>query len=229
MSCGLAIFVKTPALSPVKTRLWPHLGRANAEALHLASAAAVASVAIMARRRGVLHPYWAVAEAAALDGDAWVDLPRVPQGEGSLGERMARVYEALRQRHRGAILVGADAPQLVTAVLENAAEWLSAPEPRLVLGRAEDGGFWLFGGNMALPDSAWTIPHYSTAATGDQFFAAMQDFGQWLQLETLSDLDHARDLPTVLSQLSQLEQPTAAQRHLQAWLGDLPDVLEVCP
>ena len=48
MRCGVAIFVKTPSLSAVKTRLWPGIGRRNAEALYLSSAQAVASVAMQA-------------------------------------------------------------------------------------------------------------------------------------------------------------------------------------
>ena len=38
MSGAIAVFVKTPGLSPVKTRLAAKLGKATAEAFHLASA-----------------------------------------------------------------------------------------------------------------------------------------------------------------------------------------------
>ena len=221
MSCGVGIFVKTPALSPVKTRLWPGLGRERAEALYLLSAAAVASVAGQAPRRAGLQPYWAVAEAAALPADAWTGLPRLPQGDGSLGARMAQVYRALRLRHHGAILIGADSPQLVTAALERAAHWLASAQPRLVIGRAADGGFWLFGGNVPLPGRAWLRPRYSRAGTADQFVAAMQDYGRWLSLETLRDIDTATDLPDVRAQLSRLAAPTDAQRRLLDWLDAL--------
>ncbi len=167
MSCGIGIFVKTPSLSPVKTRLWPGLGRSCSEALYLVSAEAVASVAETARRGANLQPYWAVAEAAAMQSDAWADLPHLSQGVGSLGERMAQVYRMLRLRHHSAILIGADTPQLVPEALERAAHWLASVESRLVIGRAHDGGFWLFGGNVALPDRAWLSAQYSTTDTGD--------------------------------------------------------------
>lgn len=218
MNCGIGIFVKTPSLSPVKTRLWPGLGRRCSEALYLIAAEAVASVAAAAQRRAGVQPYWAVAEAEALHSDAWIDLPHLPQGAGSLGSRMAQVYRMLRLRHHGAILVGADTPQLVPATLERAADWLASVEPRLVIGCAQDGGFWLFGGNVALPDSAWMSPKYSSDATADQFIAAMQGFGHWLQLETLRDIDTAMDLPNVHAHLSQLAAPTDAQRRLLDWL-----------
>jgi glycosyltransferase A (GT-A) superfamily protein (DUF2064 family) len=229
MSCGLGIFVKTPSLSPVKTRLWPGLGRPFSEALYLLSAEAVASVAEAAKRSAGVLPYWAVAEAAALYSDAWIDLPRLSQGTGSLGERMARVYRMLRLRHHAAILVGADTPQLVPEALQRAACWLANGESRLAIGRAQDGGFWLFGGNVALPDRAWLRAHYSTGDTGEQFVAAMQGFGRWLQLETLRDIDTAQDLPEVHAHLAGLAVPTPAQRRLVDWLDALPATLGVRP
>ena len=221
MSCGVAIFVKTPSLSPVKTRLWPGLGQPRARALYLASASAVASVAEAAQRGGSVQAYWAVAEDVALTADAWRGLPQLPQGEGSLGERMAQVYRLLRQQHRGAVLIGADTPQLVAAALARAAQWLESDEPQLVIGRAQDGGFWLFGGNAELPERAWLAPRYSTAGAADEFVAAMQGHGRWLQLETLRDIDTVGDLPHVRAHLAALEEPTDAQRQLLAWLETL--------
>ena len=224
MSCGVAIFVKTPSLSPVKTRLWPGLGQPRAQALYLASASAVASVAQAAQRGGSVQAYWAVAEDVALTADAWRGLPQLPQGQGLLGERMAQVYRLLRQRHRGAVLIGADTPQLVAAALARAAHWLESDEPRLVIGRAQDGGFWLFGGNAELSESAWLEPRYSTPGTADEFITAMQGHGRWLQLETLRDIDTVDDLAHVRSHLAALAAPTDAQRELRAWLETLPVV-----
>jgi len=98
MRPGLALFVKTPGRSPVKSRLWPAIGRAAAEALYLDCAAAVGETASALERAQRLHAYWAVAEAEDEAPPVWCELPRLPQGEGGLGERMARVYDALRAR-----------------------------------------------------------------------------------------------------------------------------------
>lgn len=228
MNCGIGIFVKTPSLSPVKTRLWPGLGRECSEALYLISAEAVASVAEVAQRYAGLQPYWAVAEVAALHSDAWIDLPHLSQGNGSLGQRMAHVYRKLRLRHHSAVLIGADTPQLVPGALQRAAQWLSSSEPRLAIGLAQDGGFWLFGGNQPLPDSAWLSAQYSTSETAKQLMAAMEGQGRWLQLETLRDIDTVMDLPDVHARLSQLVEPTEAQRRLVAWLDGLPSAMEGC-
>ncbi len=225
MTGGLAIFVKTPSLSPIKTRLASGVGQLRAEAFYLSSAEAVASVALGAQAQGGPTAYWAVAEPSAITGDAWADLPRLPQGGGTLGVRMDQVYRSLLQRHHFALLVGADTPQLTATSLLQAGQWLSASEPRLVLGRAADGGFWLFGGNTPLPRSAWCRPQYSNTHTAEEVVAAMSSFGTWLELERLTDVDHANDLPTVQCALNALPQPTPAQQQLAQWLEDFAMLL----
>jgi rSAM/selenodomain-associated transferase 1 len=223
MSCGIAIFVKTPSRSPVKSRLWPGIGRRRAEALYLLSAEAVASVAIRAGLNSEsMHPYWAVAEPEAQLDPVWTDLPHLEQGSGGLGERMAQVYAQLRQTHRGAILIGADTPQLTVALLRRAAEWLQGADSRLVLGRAEDGGFWLFGGNATVMPDAWTRVAYSAADTAQQFVRSMQGSSQWLELEPLRDIDEERDIGPVLAALAALQAPTPAQERLTRWLAEMP-------
>ena len=92
MSGAIAIFVKTPGLSPVKTRLAATLGREAAEAFHLASSQSVSSVAQSLGRQADIKGYYAVAEETALNHSYWEDMPCLWQGEGGLGERMAHIY-----------------------------------------------------------------------------------------------------------------------------------------
>lgn len=218
MTCGLAIFVKTPGLSPVKTRMCPRLGQRQAETLHLLSAEAVASVAARAARSGALRPYWAVAEVDALGSDAWADLPHLAQGEGGLGERMTRVYDALLRVHGAAMLIGADAPQVQAHDLVQACEGLASGERRLTLGRARDGGFWLFGGNVVIPEHSWTGVTYSAGDTADAFMRSVGPIGRWSELRELHDLDTPDDLAPVLASLRELRDPTPAQSRLADWL-----------
>ena len=71
MSSGLGIFVKTPTLSPVKTRLGKDVGQLRAEAFYLSSAEAVASVAQQVPGERLLTAYWAVAETQAMNSAIW--------------------------------------------------------------------------------------------------------------------------------------------------------------
>ena len=158
--------------------------------------------------------YWAVAEAAAVNQTRWTGLPTIAQGDGGLGERMAQVYNQLRLDHHAAVLIGADSPQLQASALQAAAEWLDSSEPRLVIGPAEDGGFWLFGGNVELSSTTWTQPEYSSADTEVGFRTAMDQYGEWLDLPTLRDLDRVDDIAVIADDLARLADPTEQQLTL---------------
>lgn len=216
MNGGVAIFVKTPGRSALKTRLAADRGEAYASGWYRRAAAAVASVARQAQARHGLVAYWAVAEADARD--AWPDLPTLAQGAGGLGERMARVHAQLVERHGFGLLLGADSPQLTAELLGEAMDWLAASAPRLLLGPASDGGFWIFGGNHALPVVRWTGVAYSTADTAARLRDSLCDAGDWRTLPTLTDVDHASDLPAVRDALQRLQNPTPEQRALAAWM-----------
>ncbi len=216
MSGALAIFVKTPGHSAVKSRLAADRGEGYAVDWYQRAAAAVASVVRPVQARHGLHAYWAVAEDSALD--VWPGLPSIAQGEGGLGDRMARVHATLVARHGFGLLLGADAPQLTGASLSQAIDWLSASTPRVVLGPAHDGGFWLFGANVAPSLAAWTCVPYSAAHTARDLRLAMHNLGEWCTLETLTDADHASDLAAVQCALQMLGDPTSEQRALAGWM-----------
>jgi len=222
MNGGVAIFVKTPGRSALKTRLAAERGEDYASGWYRRAAAAVAAVARQAQARHGPVAYWAVAEADA--GGAWPDLPTLAQGEGGLGERMARVHAQLVARHGFGLLLGADSPQLTAALLGEAIDWLTVPTPRLLLGPANDGGFWIFGGNRALPMSSWTAVGYSAADTAKRLRESMRAAGDWRTLAALTDVDHARDLAAVRDALHRLADPTPEQRALAQWMDRQEDI-----
>ena len=221
MNGAIAIFVKTPGFSPIKTRLALELGDDRALQFHRLSAAAVASVAQRAQGLRGMSVYWAVAEPEADALAQWNGFPTLAQPPGGLGERMARVHELLIARHGFGILIGADTPQLATHHLEQARQWLSAPASRLALGRAQDGGFWFFGANVAPPLSAWDAVEYSVAGTAAALYSEMRTLGAWQELPVLTDADHACDLPAVVQALDALTGATPEQQALAAWIHGL--------
>lgn len=216
MNVGLAIFVKTPGLSPLKTRLARAIGAPAAERFHRRAARAVAEVAVRARAaQPAMTVYWAVAEDAAMDAPLWRDLPRIAQGDGDLGARMRRVYDSLRRRHGAALLIGADAPQLQERDLQAACRALQAGDA--VIGPSADGGFWLFGGSRPIPDPAWATTPWSQGDTRARFLVALGP-GTVATLRTLRDVDQGEDLPALQDALAALPAPTPAQSALAAWL-----------
>lgn len=218
MSGALAVFVKTPGHSAVKSRLAADRGERYVVDWYRRAAAAVASVVRRVQAHHGASAYWAVAEGDALD--AWPGLPSIAQGEGGLGARMSRVHADLVARHGFGLLLGADAPQITGTLLLEAISWLSVPTPRVVLGPAHDGGFWLFGANVAPSLAAWTSVPYSVAHTAHDLRQAMRDLGEWRTLESLTDVDHASDLAAVQQALHALVDPTAEQRTLAEWMHE---------
>lgn len=218
MNGAAAIFVKTPGLSPLKTRLAAGIGPAAAEHWYRLAAEAVAEV--LARLPG-LTAYWAVAEPAASAVPAWPGLPLIEQGEGELGERMGRVHAALLERHDFVLLLGADTPQLEPVRLVEAVGWLDSGEPRLVLGPARDGGFWLFGANRDPAPVDWLRTPCGRPDTARGFRDAMAYLGHWRLLPELTDVDEVQDLDSMLAELASLEHPLPAQLRLAAWTDAL--------
>jgi glycosyltransferase A (GT-A) superfamily protein (DUF2064 family) len=217
-TAGIAVFVKTPGRSPVKTRLAAAIGEAAARAWHERAAAVVAEVATAAARAYDAAVYFAVAEADAVADDAWAALPCLAQGEGGLGDRMGRVHDELVRRHGAAVLLGADAPQLSARALADALAWCAVSDARQAIGPARDGGFWLYASNRAAPRAAWNAVGYSRSDTGLRFRAAFASYGAWLELPDLTDVDRAPDLAAMRHELAALPDPTPGQRALGAWL-----------
>ncbi|NOQ16023.1 MAG: DUF2064 domain-containing protein [Methyloprofundus sp.] len=223
MSGALAVFVKTPGLSPVKTRLAATLGQESAEAFHLAASCSVVAVADALSQQLDLQSYYAVAESEGLEHGYWQDLPCLWQGEGGLGERMAHIYQSLLAKHDFVILVGADIPQMTATELLTAATWLTHVESkRLAFGPSVDGGFWVFGGNCPVPQNLWTDVIYSAPETGTHFLKNIEQLGAVKMLVALRDVDEVSDLLPLRDALLNLPDPLPEQYELLRFLDVLP-------
>ncbi len=219
---AIALFVKTPGLSPVKTRLAKELGVDAAEVFHRSAAWAVSAVIYSATQQTALDGYYAVAEQTALTHGLWQAMPTLWQGEGGLGERMSTVYQELLKQYDFVLLVGADVPQMTADQLLNAASWfIHDGQARFVFGPSLDGGFWLFGGNHSLPLSVWTDVTYSVADTGTQFLGKIEPLGQVQLIASLRDVDEPADLAALYEALQHLESPVNEQISLMNFLESL--------
>jgi len=132
------LMVKAPRPGRVKTRLAREIGDVAAARFHRHN-----TLAVIRRLR---DPRWrlvlAVAPEAAQTARWWPPgLPRVNQGRGDLGARMARVFA---QAGPGpALIVGSDIPRITAERIAAALRALRGADA--VLGPAPDGGYWLIG------------------------------------------------------------------------------------
>ncbi|WP_431064424.1 TIGR04282 family arsenosugar biosynthesis glycosyltransferase [Methylotuvimicrobium sp.] len=219
---AIALFVKTPGLSPIKTRLAVKLGTDRAEQFHWQAARSTVAVIKQAEQSCELQGYYAVAEEIAATNGIWRGMPCLWQGEGGLGERMRHVYEHLIENHDFVMLVGADIPQMTVTDLQQASSWLEHEEQaRFAYGPSLDGGFWLFGGNCSLLGPWWTDVEYSTADTGAQFFNAVKQWGEVQTLRVLQDVDESSDLLVLHKALQALASPVPEQVQLMRFLYGL--------
>ncbi len=220
-SAAIAVFVKTPGLSPIKTRLAAGIGaERSAEFYRLSVAAVAATVAAIAKSSGAT-PYWAVAEEAGLDDPLWQKFACISQGTGDLGNRLNHVFDALQMQHTAVIAIGADSPQITPPMLESTLEILLDRRGLYphVLGRSLDGGFYLVGSNARLPQETWLDVPYSTPTTAKEMAASLHSSGQIKELARITDVDQAENLPTLKKELLAIGSPTPEQLTLLNWLN----------
>lgn len=216
MSVGLAIFVKTPGLSPLKTRLAASIGSECAERFHQLAAAATAEVVAALQPR--ITAYWAVAEVKGVDHPCWQQFPTIWQGNADLGARLDHVCAQLQARHGAVVLIGADAPQITSELLNAALRALEVDAAEFALGRANDGGFWLFGTRVPVPAAVWHSVCYSQPHTADDLLAGLAPYGAVATLPTLTDVDVADDLPLLAAALASIPDLSPTQCTLRDWL-----------
>ncbi len=191
---ALLTFVKYPEPGKVKTRLAAAIGAEPACDLYryfieltLAKARLVPHVA----RYVAFSPVERLNDFREMfDDDAcWFPQAALPD----LGERIHHAVQAvLAHGHRGVLTIGSDSPSLPLEYLEKAAAALVDHD--LVLGPAEDGGYYLIGLKSAphvlFEDIAW-----STALVLEQTLAAAGRAGlsvfllpEWYDIDDLHTL-----------------------------------------
>jgi rSAM/selenodomain-associated transferase 1 len=146
---ALVIMARHPEAGMVKTRLAASIGEAAAAALYRA-------FLLDLGRKLAAHPtwvlYWAFVPAdSPLPAEITGGEKAFAQAGGDLGERMGDAIErVLAAGHPSAVLIGSDIPHVSIAALEDAFERLAAGAT-LVLGPAEDGGYYLVGATSIPP------------------------------------------------------------------------------
>ena len=194
-SGAIVIFIKTPGFSPVKTRLAKSIGKIPAETFHTLAAQATEAVVqdCVHKSEGGITPYFAVAEEKALNHPLWEKFTVISQGEGEVGDRLFKVYNELREKHRFVILVGADCPQMNVDHLAEAIQICDEAE-QFVLGPCDDGGFFLFGGSKALPRELWQAIPYSSGQSTKVLNLLVKNMGTIKTMRPLFDVDTIDDL-----------------------------------
>lgn len=202
-----------------KTRLAPHLSPQRLAALRAALFAD--TVHVVATLSGVdvtvfFTPAGAEAEIAALSGHP---LSCVPQPDGDLGQRMRSALEyLLNQRgYDAAMLVGTDIPFLGAAHIGEACGVLET-SGRVVLGPADDGGYYLIGMTTVHAGLFEGIAWGTGSVLADTLQAAERSGVEARLIRTAYDVDTIDDLRRLERGLAAAA-PDVAPR-VRAWFTD---------
>jgi hypothetical protein len=132
----------------------------------------------------------------------WLRTPDVTcryQGEGDLGARISRAFaNAFGRGARAVLVVGSDCPRLSGPLMRDALRRLSAVD--LVLGPAEDGGYYLIGlsracARRAMPALVTGVPWGTGDVLARTVDLAEQAGLTYALLARLPDVDRPEDLP----------------------------------
>ena len=224
--CAIAIMAKAPRVGHAKTRLVPPMTAEDAAALSACFIRDAAENIATAAQQGAIDGYIAFAPPDA-EGEFQAlllsETRLLPSRRPGLG---ASLYDAaadlLAAGYGSVCLVNSDSPTLPTSILVAAAQALSPPGDRLILGPAEDGGYYLIGLRQAhrhlFEDIAWST---------SQVLAQTMERGREIGLATTTlpvwyDVDDIASLRRLHGQLQQATSPAIyPARHSSAFLQSL--------
>ncbi len=149
LACAIAVMAKASSPGRTKTRLSPPLSLHEAAALNTTFLQDIAQNMADAGRSAPIAPYMAFGPPGSEDffrEHLSADVGLIEAWLGDFGRCLSFTIQALLERgHTGACVLNADSPTLPPAVLAQMAEALAAPGERMVIGPADDGGYYALG------------------------------------------------------------------------------------
>ncbi len=189
----LAIFARFPEPGRAKTRLIPALGPEGAAELH------AEMVRHTFRRMSDLDEIGRISVEVWFSGGdakrfkaAFGERVYRPQPEGDLGDRMAYAFNKMLLDACAAVIIGTDCPAISERIVLDAFDALQDHD--IVLGPANDGGYYLIGLRKPVPDLFDGMP-WGTSLVLSETLARAEQLGLVVhQLPPLDDVDEPADL-----------------------------------
>lgn len=212
--CAIGVMAKAPRPGFSKTRLCPPLSPGQAAALSAAFLRDITENIAMAAHEASITGYIAYApeghealfDGHLADGTGLLladGSPLMPPDVQGFGRSLLHAILAMLARgHTSAVVLNSDSPTLPTDLLVRAAQVLTDPGDRIVLGPAEDGGYYLLGMKAAhahlFADIAWST---DTVAETTRLRAAQLGL-QVVELPPWYDVDDESALHRLLAETS---------------------------
>jgi rSAM/selenodomain-associated transferase 1 len=196
----LVVFVKEPRPGAVKTRLAAALGPETAAELYRALAESVLEATTPVPGEYERLVFFDPPEARRALREWLPGVSLRAQAEGDLGERMADAFvRAFGRGARRVVIVGSDVPGVSRETALRALAALDAAD--LVLGPAEDGGYYLIALREPHPELVRGVDWGTSAVLAQTLERATSARLGVRQLEPLHDVDTLADLRAVWPRL----------------------------
>jgi rSAM/selenodomain-associated transferase 1 len=193
---ALVVIAKEPVPGVVKTRLAATLGADSAA--RVAAAMLADTLAGMAQVDAEPWLCFTPPEARPRMARLAPGVGLLAQVEGDLGDRLAGCFAALLGDGADqVVIVGADTPQVPRATYQAAFGLLDRID--VVLGPAQDGGYYLVGAKAALPELFVGVPMGTDAVLQVTMQRAIRRRLRVGTVPTLRDLDRLEDLQAALA------------------------------
>jgi rSAM/selenodomain-associated transferase 1 len=187
---ALIIFAKNPEVGKVKTRLAATIGNEVALAIyHQLLLHTVSITQDLSFHKFVFYSNLIEQE------DMWnsQDYRKQAQNGIDLGARMKNAFASIfLKTYNSAVIIGTDCPGLNATIITNAFTYLQSHD--VVIGPAEDGGYYLLGMNE-LHSKLFEDIEWSTSAVLSDTIKRCEDLHlNYYLLPVLNDIDEERDL-----------------------------------
>ena len=184
----LIIFTRNPELGKCKTRLASSVGDETALAIYVFLLEHTQTVTASLQVEKEVHYSDRIGEDDLWDPEVY---QKKMQWGDDLGERMHHAVKAgLEAGYKRVVLIGSDLYDLSTTDLEQAFDALNTNE--VVLGPAEDGGYYLLGMTRLIPE-VFENKEWGTATVLKDTLANLTDKNTHL-LVTKNDVDTLEDI-----------------------------------
>lgn len=192
---SLIIFTRYPEPGKTKTRLIPALGAEGAANIGRKMTEHTLNQVkeLQSLRLIAIAVYFAGGNTELMQQWLGANLRYQCQGEGDLGSRMALAFaNAFEEGSKSVVIIGTDCPSLKPNLMEDAFKTLSQHD--LVLGAAQDGGYYLIGLRRFIPE-LFTGINWGTSSVLQQTVTIGKQLDLAIAyLPTLADVDRPEDL-----------------------------------
>lgn len=193
----LILFTRYPIAGQTKTRLIPYLGAEQAADLQRKMTEFIVDTTrpLQIRDRLSLEVHFAGGSLRQMQRWLGPKLAYRPQQGCNLGDRLHHAFsQGFQADAERIVVIGSDCPAISAHHLEQAFHQLKSHD--LVLGPAQDGGYYLVGLSRSCAELFQNIAWGTERVFNQTAKTATQLNLSWTTLETLCDVDRPEDLAT---------------------------------